>query len=648
MSDPQDPYAAIAEPSEADPYAGIAEKTATGDPPPPAPKQGAIERFARGFNRTLTGAETPSELWQNVKPALDPRTAGLAVMNFAESMLQSIPEQSKQLSERAQQELSTGHPIKAFLHQGAANVPVLGPVLSSAADKMAGGNVAGGLGEASAIALPFGERPIRAAAELAPRAASAAKDVAMNPVRAVTGTGSRSLRDLVKDTREENVGIDKANTKLTEDRATEVRSHFDKTQVAKEAADRRSAIETRKSATDSGVRTLSDKFQGDLKAVREKAATEADAKYQTLNSKLGKIPGNAAVLGAAARGALQKISGTSETPKIFRDILEKYPESEPDFIEYQGAKIPKSNRLYDVLKEQGEVNSASLTYSDLQGYYSELGRELKRGTLPGDVYTAYGELQDAIGNEMQRIADANGVGPQLTDARTSWRNLKQTFYDPKSPLRKALDAKEAGGAVKALSGKDRTGIEALAKYDPELARRANTIRGYQEEAAGLRVPAESTKAAPQLKPKTDLAPRKTIGQQEVQDAKSEGLQKRADRIRHLGEMAAIWPMFYVIRDVVRGNLPSIPMAGAEMAGTAIAGHSLARVLESPRVADFLTKATERDIAAIPADLRGDFPAIVQKAQEQGVKISPALSKAFIGAVALAPRQHPTDEWQTTP
>ena len=53
------------------------------------------------------------------------------------------------------------------------------------------------------------------------------------------------------------------------------------------------------------------------------------------------------------------------------------------------------------------------------------------------------------------------------------------------PVRKALDSTERGETVKAFQGADKTGIEALAKYNPQLSRRINTLRGLQEEASAL-------------------------------------------------------------------------------------------------------------------------------------------------------------------
>jgi hypothetical protein len=242
-----------------------------------------------------------------------------------------------------------------------------------------------------------------------------------------------------------------------------------------------------------------------------------------------------------------------------------------------------------------------ISYDDLQGYYSEIGRELKKGTLPGDVYTAYNTLQEAIGGEMQKVADQNGMGPQLTDAQTSWRNLKQTFYDPKSPLRKALDSKEPGAAARTLVGKDRTGIEALAKYDPELAQRANALRGYHEEAAATRPSTAAPKPTPMLSPKEapapypepQVAPVKKIGPQEVQEAKGEKLQKRADRIRHAGYLSATWAPFYAVKQMIGGHAPNLVTVGGEMAGTAALGHGIASILERPAVVNFLTKATRK-------------------------------------------------------
>ncbi|MGC2638308.1 MAG: hypothetical protein WA294_14085 [Acidobacteriaceae bacterium] len=615
-------------------------------PKPPAPS--AFNRFVssavapiKGAVKSFSGNPTPEEAKAGLTTPYD-----TAMRPFE----RAVEAQTGQVDE-ANDLRKQGRYSEAGAHYIASAVPLLGPWVADATqeyyDQLGKGDTAGAVGTAAGnAAMAFAPEAAGKIKELAPRAASAAGDLAMRPVRAVTGAGPRAVRGLVKDTADANATaaakaaeqtatdratVDKANAKLSTDRQADVRSHFDKTQAAKTAAEQRAGVASRKSALETGVRTLSDKFQGDLKAVREKAAGEADAKYQALNAALGEMPANGEFLPNALVEASEKIRGSETEPTIFRDIEKKI--------------------------QRGD----GFTYTDLQGYYSELGRELKRGTLPGDVYTAYNSLQDSIGDEMQRIADTQGLGPQLTDARTTWRNLKQTFYDPKSPLRKALDAKEAGGAIKVLSGKDRTGIEALAKYDPQLAQRANTIRGYQEEANGTRLPSASTKPAPRLAPRTEPAPYpaakipevKKLGPRAIQEAKAEILQKGADRVRSIGRRAAMYGFVDAPVEIALGaakGIPALEIIGAlRVPGALITSEVAAQILESPKVVSFLTEATPRDVAAIPADLRGDFPQIVRRAQAQGIKVSPALTLAFRGAAALAPRrqeQNPTDAWSS--
>lgn len=469
------------------------------------------------------------------------------------------------------------------------------------------------------------------------------KGLAPRVARAVTGTGPKAVTDLVERTREENTEIaektakdrsatDKANAKLAEDRAAELKDFHEKTQARKAAEEKRSGVVTRRSALESGIGKLSDKFQDDLKATRDKAAAEADAKYQKLNEALGEHQTDGEFFNDALSEAAEKIKGTETEPTIFKDIEKKMGRGE------------------------------SFTYGDLQGYYSELGRELKKGTLPGDVYTAYGSLQDSIGGEMQRIADTQGMGPELADARSSWRQLRETFYDRKSPIRKALEGKEAGAAIKQLLGKDRTGIEAIARYDPGLAQRANTIRGYQEELGSTRVPAESTRPAPQLGgrspavPYPEAAPPKTIGPDEVRAAKTESLADRAARAKSRGfsAMASGFAAYDAIRSALNGDWRRVGVDVAARGSVALAQHGIARLLTSKPVIEYLTTATARDAASIPEDLRGKLPDLVKEAKARGIRVSPSLNVLFgsqgVNGQGPAPRaqQNATDAYQQEP
>lgn len=448
--------------------------------------------------------------------------------------------------------------------------------------------------------------------------------------KALTGTGTGPTEALVERTKDANTkaaegaaeknavqqakAADKANA-AGEQRKVDLKKHFEKTSETKAANTAKEGEVSRKEALNRGVDTLSDKFQTDLKATRDKAAAEANGKYTALNQALGAKTIESGTLMGHLLDASEKFKGSMTEPAIFKDI------------------------------EKAVKSSDSISYDDLQGYYSEIGRELQKGSLPGDVYTAYNTLQEAIGGEMQRVADANGMGPQLADARASWRNLKQTFYDPKSPLRKSLDSKEPGAAARSLAGKDRTGIEALAKYNPDLARSANTIRGYQSEAAALPKQTTGLKSLPKLaeKPAPEAAPtpvraaKKTIGTQDIREAKRTGLHQSADSLVRRGTWLATLPLLYSLKDILHGSIPSIPGMAVESAGTVAAVHGIASVLKNPKVVEFLTKATPADVEMIPQDLRGDLSGIVKEAQKSGIQVSPALLKeaAKKGTVAAA-------------
>ena len=122
----------------------------------------------------------------------------------------------------------------------------------------------------------------------------------------------------------------------------------------------------------------------------------------------------------------------------------------------------------------------------------------------------------------------------------------------------------------------------------------------------------------------------------MQKAKEESLGKRVKGIqKHLFWWAVVWPAF----DVMRGEVPS---ARGVMAGAGL-NIAITKLLQKPAVVDFLTNATDKDVQAIPPELRGKFPSILNDAQTHGVNVSPALRRAFVGAAALAPNA--TDSWQ---
>ena len=75
-------------------------------------------------------------------------------------------------------------------------------------------------------------------------------------------------------------------------------------------------------------------------------------------------------------------------------------------------------------------------------------------------------------------------------------------------------------------------------------------------------------------------------------------------------------------------------------GIAVAGvEGVARLLENPKVVEFLTRPTARDLAQVPPELRGDMSTIAQVAARKGIKVDPRI---YAIAGAAAPKKTPGD------
>lgn len=450
-------------------------------------------------------------------------------------------------------------------------------------------------------------------------------------LEAATGTGPRETANLVKETRAANEtaaenAADK-NSAQEAKRKIDLSKHFEKTQATKAANTTAEAAPARKVALERGVEHLEPELKTQLEATEEKVNTEANRRYNELDAQLKMLQADPEAMRGVVANAAEKITGSETDPTILKD-MEKRLQRDDQF-----------------------------TYEDLQGYRSELGRELRKGTLPGDVYHSYKTLQDAITTQMEDVARledermAQETGKtlpkeqtylgRLQAARAYYRQYAETFLDRDSPVRKAIDTgnslkRKPGDVVAALRGRG-PAVEALARYNPELAGRVNTITGYQTESKALPSKPGKIASLPKLAPKPEsVVPEvKTVGSEESRGAKAGGLQSRADWIRNRGRWAASWPVFYALKDILHGNPGGIPGAMGEAAATAFAVNRVARFLENPKVVEFLTRPTARDVAEIPPDMRGDIGQLAQAALKKGIKVDPRL---YAVAGAAAPRK----------
>lgn len=461
-----------------------------------------------------------------------------------------------------------------------------------------------------------------------------------------------------------------ANAKAQSARTKQLNDHFQAIQQAKGEApttvgtlpDSEGAprpmnareLQSHKEALNAGVQQLDQQFKSDLISTAKDAKTQLDNKYDTVRTALdaktdpdtGDITPAPTVaspeLALAVGNAEAKLMGSSENIKQFRDILAKHPESDPDFVKYEGAQIPRGHPLYDLIRENSETPSGA-TFRDLQGYYSELGDKLSSGGLQGDVYQAMKSLHDDIGGMMKKMAADNGVGNQLADAQDYARNYYADWRDPVSPLNRAIKTKEIAkgaepgleavpGSIGQFQGKDQSGIGTLAKYNPELAKRANTIRGYQQQA-------KSISSAPFVeKPVSALAPStppvqpeiKTIGPEDIQAANAAKLADRAQGARKLGssKIASGIAALDAVQSAMSGNWKRLGIDVGSRLGLAATTYGYAKLLEIPTVAEYITRPTPTQVAAIDPSIARDLQPIVEQAKQKGIKVSPALTAAI--------------------
>jgi hypothetical protein len=376
-----------------------------------------------------------------------------------------------------------------------------------------------------------------------------------------------------------------------------------KVQAGNEAADAYSSVRAR------------------IETARQKALEVGNQKYAAVNPTLNPIEADPEFMEGALADAAGSLRGSHTEPTLLKNME---------------AKLQRGD---------------AFTYEDLQGDYSRLGKELSKGTLPGDEFHAYDELHEAMGKEMGRIAareDAAAVEKgepnpnyeaKLTDARNYWRRMKQTFGKPLGQTDAATGVLRSAAPDVAEQDTLSNRVRLLGSFDAEIPAEFKRLSEAQEASKGAPKPAPGETGK--------------VNERDIRAAKAAPIKKAAGLIRSVGyRMGLIWPVLDVIRDVVRGELPSL--GGTVGGGLAIAGgsHAIASLVERPAVIKFLTRVTAQDIAEIPQDLIGDLKPIVQAADKQGVKVNPALA-ALVG-VTLTPRGPKTrqleqdrDEWYAT-
>ena len=644
-------------------------------PAPPAPRRdGFWASAAAPFIGAVKGLDP--------RPTEDERKRGLtSAYDYAVRPLERVVEggidQGKQaVSEFKQAAPLSLHPTqeqlehrqKALGHGMAAALPILGPwaaqVGEEEGEKLAARDYEGAAGTA------VGNLALFAAPKVAAKIVELAPRVSGKLTHALTDTGPDVAKGLAKKTEKANTAKEGKVATLNTRRAEVDAERITKANAANDAAlkehektvaeaDKKlrdahvkhqaekaeveninkaaAAIPDARAGLESHAKDLTEQADVRIEKARHDALEEGNTKYNTVNEQLNPLASNQGFLQSATLDASEKIKGSNTSVPILKDM--------------------------ERLIKTGDV----VNYETLQGYYSELGREIVKGTLPGDVYHALDTLHESIGNEMQRIADSQGLGTELKSAREYWRRMKQTFGDTSDAI-----SDRAGRELKD-NNPDYIGEQIseyrqrlLGSFDPQIPNLLKTAAKALERLGKLPteesarkmiakiprppeatvVPPPGTKPVPAPRAPL-LAEKKTISAEDLTQANRESLAEREKLARtgHSPLLTSI-SVFDAIRNGMEGNWAGVGRDVAARGLYEVGKQGFAAVLRNPSVIEFLSKPTAEQIAKIPPDLRGpNLKALLDEAKGKGIKVDPRLYVvAAASASQLAPRKNATDEW----
>jgi hypothetical protein len=434
--------------------------------------------------------------------------------------------------------------------------------------------------------------------------------------------------------------------------ARETAEREGKEATAKQIADRNKTVQERQAAeeklksdkakqakiapTQSKLQTAWGNLRAGIETARAKALDIGNKKYNAVNPSLNPIEANPEFMQGALADATESIKGTSAEPTILKDM---------------GRKL-----------QHGDVP----TYEDLQGYYSELGSEISKGSLPGDLYHAYDTLHEAIGDEMQRIADAEGKGAELTDARNYWRRMKQAFGKPFNATDAATKALDAAAPDLATAEEQANRVRLIGSFDPDIPKLFSHVENIQkgvdalpspvpervltEKAKIPTVPERGRPVTVEPKPVAPVERAPIPDRPETVDVNTrEVRQKLLDKWATGESSLSKFQVSRLLGSTVFGTLIGTIFGHGVGAGVGSAAGAMsyaltpaivARILERPAVAEWLTRPPSGELEALRKLPNADrikitdgLEKVVKQAQNQGIKVSPLVIGA-LGALGF--------------
>lgn len=467
---------------------------------------------------------------------------------------------------------------------------------------------------------------VRTASEENAAQAAEHKTATEDALHETTGRELKHQQDVAKSNEEAEASKQAATRKHLDERNKAIAER----QTAEEKIKAEKAKQAKIGPTQVKLRDAWSNLRAKVETARENALKAGNDKYSAVNEKLSPLPADMETV----HGLYQEASGALGETQAVPSLL---------------TRLGKSLQ-----------NGDPLSYKDEQALYSELGKELSKGTLPGSTYHAYDTLHEGIGKDMQRIADSQGAGDQLLDARNYWRRMKQTFGKPLSLGDTA--SKTVKGSASDVAAEDTTAnqLRLLGSFDPEIPKQFNHVANVEKGAESLPsvtperilVQKSEVPSIPARKPilpaiKKELAPPERVSPPDrptdkiysprsLSDLKKQNLLKSTEQMRHAkSPLVSAVAGYGAIKALLARNLPT---AGLDITARLLYGAAkptLASVLENPGVVSELTKFTAQDakaIAQLPPEARTafveDMSPVVKQAQSRGVRVSPSLLAAL--------------------
>lgn len=527
-----------------------------------------------------------------------------------------------------------GRYSEAIGHGLAAVIPGVGPWAAQFAEtegkQLGSGDVAGAAGTLAG----------NAALALAPKAVGkgmaalrATSESFRKGAQASVGAGERAVRHTVAGEAEKasaareavlkkNKAADEA-TLMERGKVEEKNAGLEeKNAAAGKEAEQVNQQLARRTEAQKELETVSSNMDVAVEKARHDALEIGNKKYSGVNKALDGVLSDPETIGEALGNAEDALRGSTRDTTLLKDMTREY------LGEVDKDGMPKEGK-------EGRTPA----YEDLQGDYSRLGRELSKGTLPGDVFHAYDQLHEALGKEMQRLADSKGQGAELKVAREYWRRMKQTFGKSSDAVtnRAAKAVRSANPSL--LKGQSNEyQLRLLSSFDPKIGELASRSASLREELASL--PKKASAASPGTRAEF-AEPHATTPTERPEVSTRAIREDLLDRWSRGEEGLNKWQVRALVAGPIGGLIGFVlghGEAGAGVGygiGTAIGPAMIARLVERPGMREWLTRPPTGELETLQKLPNADrlritdgLKQIATAAQAKGIPISTSLASVL--------------------